>query len=382
MRKKGYRMEGATSPVKLTDLEALDIAGGAQVGAKTLDGLYSYGADERRAASQMLYDKIQSRVIEKAGLVQATLSKAALHAGNQIVNAFITDDVSGIEVEGWRLAKAADAVSPSNILFWDGPDRGGLFGFAEPVAYVSPLQERVRLSRWHKFDKDGTISGFVRRHDGTPVTHAAVHTAGDLIGATDATGRYEITGMPYLVPEGSEYYLTAAIVMDGQLYSGATTVKIAGPTTSADIVLDAPPSRHRRLSVTAVVVAGDDEDLAADESYSNSKTYDPVELNANDPYRVLGNGLEPTYRWGGEVRAEHHVTFSLTPSAGVYVGISGKLFEGTTTGSTDLDYTGTTDRIVVAPGETRDMVYKMWNEDENEPDTFSTLTLTITNDEF
>lgn len=380
MRRQSLRMESATPTTTLADLELPDVLAGAMATAGTLDGLYFYTAAERRAAAQILFDKIKATAYAEAGWFGEALTDASDDTANQVVNTFAGDDVNGKDSDDWQSTGGSDAVSPSNILWWDGPERGGFYGFAVPAAYIPPRPESYRLSTWHKFEDNATVSGYVRRPNGTPVDRAILQLVENRTGASDGTGRYEIDQMPYVLPEGSEYTLTAAVMIDQNLHTASRTVLVNQPSVTADITLNAPPTMHRRVTITPTIVGGDDEDWPEDdESYSGNAPVVVVELSKDTPYKVVGTGRDPIFRWGGEVRVEHSIELSLLPGAVVMMTIRGWLYEGTSESTSDKDFDGETVRKVVDVDVTDTVHYKMWNKDENEPDTFSDLTLTVTN---
>ena len=191
---------------------------------------------------------------------------------------------------------AATAVAPANILWWDGPERGGFYGFAAPAAYLPPRPEAYRLSTWRKFEDNATISGFIKRPNGTPVDRALVQLVENRTGASDSTGHYQINQMPYVLPEGSEYTLIAAVIIDQNLHTASRAVLINQPSVAADITLNAPPTSHRRVTITPSIIGGDDEDWPDDdESYTGNGPVVIVERAARTPpTRSSDPGVTPS----------------------------------------------------------------------------------------
>jgi hypothetical protein len=66
----------------------------------------------------------------------------------------------------------------------------------------------------------------------------------------------------------------------------------------------------------------------------------------------------------------------------VAVALKGWLYEGTSESTDDLDGSGGLVRKVIGPGQTDSVKLHMENTSEEEPDTFSDLTITVTNDPF
>lgn len=384
MRKQGIHMENpAAATVTPADLEMTDILAGATVSPGTLDGLYSYTAEERRAAGHVLFNKVKAVAYQNAGWLGEFLTDASDQTANQIVNAFASDGVADIDNDNWKQAGGSDAVSPENILFWDGPDKNGPYGYATPACYIPPRQENYRVSKWQRYDGNARISGTVKRPNGVAVSKAVVQVVSSRSTATDAAGNYTIDNIPYLLNGGSEYRLTAGIVVDQELYTCEKTVVVNSAAVAADLILDAPPSSHRKITVTAHLVGMDDENIGSNEHINRTRVFDPVELDRTMPYKKLGDGREPTFRWGGEIRAEHTVELSLLAGGAVLATLSGRFFEGTSESTDDLEMTGSTVRQVVAPGTTGTLPdYHMWNKDEDDPDDYSTLTLSVKNEEW
>jgi hypothetical protein len=72
----------------------------------------------------------------------------------------------------------------------------------------------------------------------------------------------------------------------------------------------------------------------------------------------------------------------LLTGASVQVAAKGWLYEGTSESTNDLDGESDLMRVIVGPEETRELKVRMSNTDEDEPDTFSEMKLTITNRAF
>lgn len=145
---RNSHLETNQSLVTPTDLEPSDVAQGATVRPTTPDGLYNYSAQERSDAAHWLYDTIYNQAYEKAGWFGILLTDGADDIANQFLNAFANDDADGKDSEAWEDVTDADAVSPDNMLWWDGPSLGGLYGFAEPAIYREPRVESFTVSRW------------------------------------------------------------------------------------------------------------------------------------------------------------------------------------------------------------------------------------------
>ena len=156
-------MEGA--------LEPADLDGGAQIATNTPDGLYVYDADERLGAGEVLFNRLHSLVMLQAGGWGDALTDVADDISNQILNTFATDwaDEDAKDSEKWRETVDANAVSPQNLMFYDGPH----YGFSEPLIFRDWRVEDVVVHKWKKVAQTGTIRGVVR-YKGSPVQGANV----------------------------------------------------------------------------------------------------------------------------------------------------------------------------------------------------------------
>ena len=82
---------------------------------------------------------------------------------------------------------------------------------------------------------------------------------------------------------------------------------------------------------------------------------------------------------GGEIWPEYKLTVSRVSQAGdVNVTVDGKLYEGTSCDTTDLDGS-TSQTFTVQPNQTITHSVHMSNTDEGDPDDFANLTLTVAN---
>ena len=173
-----------------TDLEPADVAAGAAVDPGGLDGLYAYTAAERLAAAEWLFDTLHDEVRDQAGWLGEFLTDAADDVANQMINAFVTDDADARNSQKWRDVGPATAVSPDNLLWWDGPDGDGLYGYAEPLIYREPRKETYTVSRWKQVLVYGRLSGQVTNDDGQPVAGALVQLYDGKSDYTRQRGRY------------------------------------------------------------------------------------------------------------------------------------------------------------------------------------------------
>ena len=181
----GLTMEGA--------LEPADLDGGAQIAVNTPDGLYVYDADERLAAGEVLFNRLHNFIMITVGSFGDALTDVADDISNQVLNTFATDwaDEDAKDSEQWRETVDANAVSPQNLMFYDGPH----YGFSEPLIFRDWRVEEVVVHKWKKVAQTGTIKGVVR-FKGDPVQGANVQLSVSQFTASQSDGSFEIKGAP------------------------------------------------------------------------------------------------------------------------------------------------------------------------------------------
>ena len=111
-------------------VEAADVNGGAEWGSdgNTQDGLYYYRPDERATAANWFHGEVYNEALEmtKEFAYGIPIGAIADMFADQISNCFVNDDCSSSNTsDAWKNPGSGIAVSPNNILFWDGPDTGG-----------------------------------------------------------------------------------------------------------------------------------------------------------------------------------------------------------------------------------------------------------------
>ncbi|MER5263135.1 carboxypeptidase-like regulatory domain-containing protein [Actinosynnema sp. NPDC002837] len=370
-RKAKTRLEGPGPLVQQADLEPKDVETGAQVRHDTVDGLYEYTAAERLKAGQWLYDTIYNLAYDDGGWFGVLLTDGADDVANQLLNAFANDGAGGKDSELWRTTGDANAVSPDDLLWWDGPDTGGLYGHVEPVQYRAARTEVRRISRWQKVLSRGTVRGRVLL-DGKAVAGAHVELPGGAAVAdkTDADGAFEFADVPF-----GEYALTAWRVVKGVHHSAEVeVVHEAEDTELGDLVLDPPPEQFRMAQVHLDFWGSDHESAGDNETYSDGPRYHELDVSPDKPV----NKLDEEYKWGGEMRVEYEVVVQLADDKAISVAVHGKLYEDTTESGDDLDHTGS-HSIVVPEGEVRTFVHKMHNSDEDVVQDRGELTVKVVN---
>lgn len=329
---RNAHLETDQALVMPTDLEQSDIDQGAMVRPMTPDGLYTYSAEERDHAAHWLYDTIYNQAYEKAGWFGEILTDGADDIANQFLNAFANDDADGKDSTDWENPVVADAVSPDNLLWWDGPAKGGLYGYAEPALYREPRIESYTVSRWKKVLTRGTIRGKVFDANGNPVAGALVQVYDGKTTFSASDGSFVLTDVPF-----GTYMLKSSKVIDGILQSAQVSVTLDVAELVKDIHLQQPADRYRIAQVFIDFWGRDDESWPWDDEITDpAPEYFELELGPDK----LVNSAHRTYKWGGEVRVEYDITVRLLVNNTIDVAVQGTLYEGTSEDTNDLDGTG------------------------------------------
>jgi hypothetical protein len=228
-------------------------------------------------------------------------SDAADDVANQLINAFANDDADGNDSTAWQQPGDADAVSPVSILWWDGPSKGGLYGYAEPAIYREPRLESYRVSRWKLVLTRGSIRGRVFAADGSAVSGALVSVYEGKTTSSTADGSFALTDVPT-----GRYALKAARVISGELQSTEIANDLNVADLTVDLHLEPPADRYRLAQVFLEFWGKDDETFGEPEILQPGPEYFELELG---PDRRI-NSRHWAYRWGGELRVEYTGTLN------------------------------------------------------------------------
>lgn len=361
------QLEGANELIVPADLEQKDIDAGASVNPETIDGLYRYTASERLTAGEWLYEHIYDMAYDKAGWFGTLLTDAPDDVANQFLNVFANDNGDGKDSEEWRNTQDANAVSPDDMMWWDGPENNGVYGFVEPAIYREPRVETYTVSRWKKVITRGRVHGRVFA-DGALVGGASVSLYGDKTDMSDANGEFSIDDVPL-----GNYMLKASKVIDAALHSVQLPIQLTSDDLAIDVVLQPPDERFRLAQVFVDFRGVDEENFGDNEIDDPGPEYYELELGPSK----LSNSLSRTYKWGGEVRAEYGITVKLLVGNIIDVVVNGKLYEGTSEDTDDLDGQGSV-AFQVPIGGTGGTVLRITNTDEDDDDE-GRLSISVTN---
>lgn len=346
--------QGLVTP---TDLEQSDVNAGAAVRPTTPDGLYTYSAQERLEAGEWLFDEIYNMAYDQAGWFGEIITDAADDIANQFLNVFENGDADGKDNDNWRQTEDADAVSPDNMLWWDSPAQGGIYGFAEPAIYREPRIESYTVSRWKKVVTRGNIHGTVFAN-GSPIGGAMVQVYESKNDFSAGNGIYELEDVPL-----GTYMLTASKVIDGTLHSVQQTINLNAEDMTFDVHLLPPDERNRLAQVFIDFRGVDYETFDDNEIHDPGPEYFELELSPSK----LTNSASRTYKWGGELRMEYTITVKLLVGNQIDVVVNGVMYEGTDEETDDLDGQGSTG-FQVGIGETKGATLVIMNTQEDDDD--------------
>ncbi len=337
MRRHGVALEAGADPATEGSLEPADRAAGGQVSGQSLDGLYFYTAAERRAAGEYLYKYLHAKVLGKAeeeagilGDLANLFSDMADDVASQICNTFAFDwsDTEAKDSERWRdEARDASAVSPDNILLWDGPGAQGLYGYAEPLHYRERRIEPVAEHAWHQVTRFATVRGRVL-FQGNPSPGVLVQLYDGMEDFSDANGAFLLERVPH-----GRYRLKAGgRDVGGVLLAAEEDLVVDRDDLVHDVLLGGPPEQFRRVAVTGSMHIVDFEDFASDEVVDRPFGRDFLvgPFHTHEDFTFVE-------RMGGEVRVELRVIMDWRLDNGVDIRWEHRFFEGASEDTDDLD---------------------------------------------
>jgi len=324
LKKNNIHLEGS--------IENSDIQKGAEVTSFIDDGLYLYRGEEFLEAGEWLYSKINHMVYNNKdlyGCIGEFFTDLPDDVANQFLNTFAFDDPGEKDYEKWRGRGDSTAVSPENILFWDGPDKGGLYGYFEHLHYREPREEVYEIYRWKKVQANivGKISGKVTLENQLVV--GAEVCINDRIDHTDSNGFYEISDLYY-----GQYTIKAYKSINNIYYSNSQKIYLDEEKLELDIALNSPDEKYRKVKLYVNFSGIDDELFSDDDTYDPDQEYYERELG---PDRIY-NFIELEYKWGNEIRVEYRITFHYNPDdLSILTIILGWLYEGGSESTNDQD---------------------------------------------
>lgn len=318
-------------------LKPQDINDGAKIAAGTPDGLYLYDAAERLNSGEVLNDRIQELVFQKAGNFGAAVTDALEDFANQVLNSFASDwsDEDATESDKWKQTSDANAVSPRNLMFYDAP----LYGFSEPLIYRGERFEEVTIYRWKKVAQKGTLHGMVRMN-GQPVAGADVQVSGQFThSGTD--GKFQLT-----VP-ADNLIVEAQKLSGGELLSGQTNITVA-PNSTVNVTVDLKPPAQtfRRIIVTGHMTTVDKHLIGSDTP--NSVEFNGfADLDPGDATHAVRNF---DCIADDDVLGRLILTFDLQTDNSIRLHITIRVFDSNKPDTDDFDE-GSLQQFIIGPGQ-------------------------------
>lgn len=314
---------------------------------KTKDGLYFYTEDERKAAAHFLKNSLRNNIHEKydksflkLGWGMEALTGMAEHVSNQMCNVFAYNKPDIIS-HAWAAPGVGRSVSPDNIKdFWDAPivlpdgSIHGLYGHQEPMIYRPGRIERMAVSRWKKKPPTtGKIKGRVL-FNGVAVPGVRV-AIGNRVGITKQDGTFAVT-----LSTGS-YRLNADKTIGSVPASATLEIFDLNPGEERDIEVILTASK-RVLFYFAHLYVQDYEDIGKNETSHfdwgteaapRSVVLD-ADINSRAPIRDRW-----VVKFGGEIRVETEVAFTVNTDLSVNAEFKLLFFEGDNENTRHLAYT-------------------------------------------
>lgn len=344
LKENGIPLVTSNQTEQLSDFSAAAVAGGAEVGSATLDGLIFYPEAERVQGANALYQMLMNQALSKEGgfgTIPGVNQEIAGPIADQLLNDFAFGDPTMVGSTAWQEPGDGNAVSPDNIIWWNPP----YYGYAEPLQYLPQHLEQYTVSRWTKVTTWGSISGTVQ-FNGAPVPNAHVWVylpGGDAY--TAANGGYTLNHIPV-----GPYELKAQAVITTNGISAEYTNGLGGqqvaltaadPNITENIDLQGLPANYRRMDFTYSISCdhGDGNPfnthgVQTAGPYTRSLDVNPGQVTNSLTYSYDYNG-------GGYFHIDYAFTIALLQDLSIEVTLIGTMYDD---GSGDVQ-----DQYTLAP---------------------------------
>ena len=243
--------------------------------------------------------------------------------------------------------------SGSGRSVWDSQVKLGVFGQGNREAWfkVDVHPDLPLIARLDAMGSDQRAYGLeMYAADGTPIgSHYAGAGEFDLLtyqAPADGFAYVRVVPTPSAKP-GSQF------VLDVDL-----------PTRKADngVTGSPTPSASRKIRIAGTLIMNDHENNAEDEPATRTISMDIVLDPASPSKTTLIRRCI-----GGEIRVAIDLAFDLNPAESVVkVQVKGRLYEGTSCDSGDLEQSLSMEPITIAPQTGQRVQFRMWNEDEDD----------------
>jgi hypothetical protein len=315
---------------KLSDFSAIAVAGGAQVGPATLDGLIFYPQAERLQGAQALRQMFMNQALSKEdglGTIPGVNEAIAGPIADQLLNVFASGNPNLVGSSAWQTPGVGNAVSPDNIIYWNPP----YFGYAEPLQYLPRHTEQYTISKWTKVITWGSIKGKVRS-SGAPVPNAHVWVylpGGDAYTAADGSytlnhipiGQYKLKAQAVITTNGVSAEYTNGL--DGQ----PITLTAANSNIVQNIELQGLPVNYRRVDMTYSMSC--DHGDANPFNTHGVQTAGPFSRSLDVNPGQVTNSLTYTYDYngGGYFHIDYTFTIALLQDLSIEVTLVGTMYD-------------------------------------------------------
>jgi hypothetical protein len=327
----------------LADFTPAAVAGGAQVGPETLDGLIFYPAAERLNAANALYQMFMEQALSQEGgfgTIPGINQTIAGPLADQLLNMFASGNPNLAGSNAWQTPGDGNAVSPDNIIFWNPP----YYGYAEPLQYLPKHTEQYTVSRWVQLPPTkGSVKGSVTL-DGRPVANAHVWAylpGGDAYTASD--GSFTLPNIPL-----GTYALKAQAVVTtngiGVEYTNgdngqAVTLTSGNPNITANVSLQGNPLPYRRLDMTYSISCdhGDGNPF----NTHGVQTAGPFSRSMDVNPGNVTNSLTYTYDYngGGYFHIDYVFSIALLDDYSIEVTLTGTMYDDSNPPNFQTQYT-------------------------------------------
>jgi hypothetical protein len=331
LKDAGLPLVSTTEYETLADFTAAAVAGGAQVGPETLDGLIYYPAAERLSASSALYQMFMEQALSVEGgfgTIPGINQAVAGPLADQLLNMFASGNPNLAGSTAWQSPGDGNAVSPDNIIFWNPP----YFGCAEPLQYLPQHTDQYTVSKWVQMPPTkGTVKGTVTLN-GSPAPNAHVWVylpGGDAYTASD--GSFTLPNIPIGTYALKAEYVQTINGISVNYTNGdngqSVTLTSGDPNITANISLQGNPLPYRQMNFT-YSISCDHGDANPFNTHGVQKA-GPLSRSLDVNPGKVTNSLTYTYDYngGGYFHINYVFSISLLEDYSIEVSLTGTMYD-------------------------------------------------------
>lgn len=315
----------------LADFTPAAVAGGAQVGSQTLDGLIFYPAAERLAAASALYQMFMEQALSVEGgfgTIPGINQAVAGPLADQLLNMFASGNPNLAGSNAWQTPGDGNAVSPDNIIFWNPP----YYGYAEPLQYLPQHTEQYTVSKWVQMPPTkGSVKGTVTLNGSAmPNAHVWVYLPGG-DAYTGADGSFTLPNIPIgtyaLKAEAVQTINGISVNYTNGQNGQAVTLTSGNPNITANIALQGNPLPYRRLDMTYSISC--DHGDANPFNTHGVQTAGPFSRSMDVNPGNVTNSLTYTYDYngGGYFHINYVFSIALLEDYSIEVTLTGTMYD-------------------------------------------------------